>query len=131
MHHVPHFPVFKDSSTISTRTVKISTNALCLNDCLHTGPNMMPQQETMLLNSQKTQSSIHRRLIEKAFVQIELNNEDRYATRLLWLKMLTNLYHCDPENLVTYRFYPVMFGAAKSPYFLNATIQHHLAKQKH
>ena len=45
MHYMPHFPVFKESNTTAMRIVydasaKISSKALSLNDCLHTGPNI-------------------------------------------------------------------------------------------
>lgn len=66
--------------------------------------------------------------IEKAFLQIELNTQDRDATRFLWLKDVAKSPN-NPDNLVVYRFCRVLFGAAPSPYLLNATIQHHLIKQ--
>ena len=66
--------------------------------------------------------------IEKAFLQIELNTQDRDATRFLWLKDVDKSAN-NTDNLVVYRFCCVLFGAAPSPYLLNATIQHHLAKQ--
>ena len=52
LHYIPHFPVFKaDSSTTKMRIVydasaKKSPTALSLNDCLHTGSNLM--QEILL-----------------------------------------------------------------------------------
>ena len=66
--------------------------------------------------------------IEKAFLQIELNTQDRDATRFLWLKDVDKSAN-NPDNLVVYRFCRVLFEAAPSPYLLNATIQHHLIKQ--
>lgn len=123
MHYIPHFPVFKESSTTSMRIVydasaKTSKKALSLNDCLHTGPNMMQQLETMLLNFRKHNIAFTAD-IEKAFLQIELNIEDRDATRFLWLKDVNKSAY-DPDNIVTYRFCRVLFGAAPSPYLLSA-----------
>ena len=66
--------------------------------------------------------------IEKAFLQIELKIQGRDATRFLWLKDVDKPAN-NPDNLVVYRFCRVLFGAAPSPYLLNATIQHHLIKQ--
>ena len=57
--------------------------------------------------------------IEKAFLQIELNTQDNDVD-----KSANN-----PDNLIVCQFCQVLFGAAPSPYLLNATIQHHLIKQ--
>ena len=132
IHYIPHFPVFKESSTTTMRIVydasaKISSKTLSLNDCLHTGPNLIQRLQSMLLafRSHKIAFTAD---IEKAFLQIELNTQDRDATRFLWLKDVDKSAN-NPENVVVYRFCRVLFGAAPSPYLLNATIQHHLVKQ--
>ena len=55
LHYMPHFPVFKkDSATTKMRIVydasaRMSTKALSLNDCLHTGPNLMQDLTGILL----------------------------------------------------------------------------------
>ena len=54
IHYIPHFPVFKESSTTAMRIVhdasaKISSKALSLNDCLHTRPNLIQRLQNMLL----------------------------------------------------------------------------------
>ena len=62
--------------------------------------------------------------IEKAFLRIKMEEEDRDAHRLIWVK--------DPfaEKLepVTQRFTTVTFGAGPSMGHLGSVIQHHLAK---
>ena len=65
-------------------SAKISPKTLSLNDCLHTGPNLMQELQTILLNF-RTHKVAFTADIEKAFLQIELNIEDRDATRFLWL----------------------------------------------
>ena len=91
LHYIPHFPVFKtDSATTKMRTVhdasaRVSSDVLSLNDCLHTGPNLM-QDLTGILVKFRTHRIAFTADIEKAFLQIELNNQDRDATRFSWLK---------------------------------------------
>ena len=57
LHCIPHFPVFKtDSATTKMRTVyyssaRVSSAALSLKDCLHTGPNLM-QDRTGILSTE-------------------------------------------------------------------------------
>ena len=130
LHYIPHFPVFKtDSATTKMRIVydasaRVSSEALSLNDCLHTGPNLM-QDLTGILLKFRTHRVAFTADIEKAFLQIELNNQDRDATRFLWLKD-TNKSVNSADNLEAYRFCRVLFGAAPSPFLLNATIRYHL-----
>ena len=130
LHYIPHFPVFKtDSSTTKMRIVydasaRVSSEALSLNDCLHTGPNLM-QYLTGILLKFRTHRIAFTADIEKAFLQIELNNQDRDATRFLWLKDINKSVN-SVDNLEAYRFCRVLFGAAPSPFLLNATIRYHL-----
>ena len=105
-------------------SARVSSEALSLNDCLHTGPNLM-QDLTGILLKFRTHRVAFTADIEKAFLQIELNNQDRDATRFLWLKD-TNKSVNSADNLEAYRFCRVLFGAAPSPFLLNATIQYHL-----
>ena len=90
---MPHFPVFKsDSATTKMRIVydasaRMSPKSPSLDDCLHTGPNLM-QDLTGILLKFRTHKKAFSADIEKAFLQIELNSPDRDATRFLWLKDL-------------------------------------------
>ena len=132
IHYIPHFPAFKESSTTAMRIIydtsaKISSTALSLNDCLHTGPDLIQRLQNMLLTFRSHKIAFTAD-IEKAFLQIELNTQDRDATRFLWFKDVDKSAN-NPDNLVVYVFCRVLFGAAPSPYLLNATIQHHLIKQ--
>lgn len=60
--------------------------------------------------------------IEKAFVNIVVNERDRDCLRFLWVKGV------DSERLdpVVYRFCRVVFGVNCLPFLLNATLQYHL-----
>ena len=87
IHYIPHFPVFKESSTTAMRIVydasaKISSTALSLNDCLHTGHNHIQRLQSMLLTFRSHKIAFTAD-IEKAFLQMELNTQDReYLTGL-------------------------------------------------
>lgn len=62
--------------------------------------------------------------IEKAFLNVGLQNHKRDVTRFLWLRnpTETNL----DNNLQVYRFCQVPFGHISSPFLLGATITYHL-----
>jgi len=64
--------------------------------------------------------------VEKAFLQVGLNQPDRECTRFLWVKDPTK--PASGENVVTFRFCRVPFGVIASPFLLSATIQHHLTE---
>ena len=68
--------------------------------------------------------------LEKAFLQISLNPQDRDYVRFLWFK---NIEDIDFENfsnneLVEYRLCRVLFGVTSSPFLLSATLIHHISK---
>jgi len=81
-----------------------------------TGPNLMQYSTNRIAFTVD---------IEKAFLQIELNNQDRDATRFLWLKDINKSVN-SAGNLGAYRFCRVLFGAAPSLFLLNATIRYYL-----
>ena len=62
--------------------------------------------------------------IEKAFLQIGLQDNAKNATRFFWLKD-KNILETD-NNIQTYRFCRLPFGIIASPFLLTATIDHHL-----
>ncbi|EYC45476.1 hypothetical protein Y032_0426g1250 [Ancylostoma ceylanicum] len=62
--------------------------------------------------------------VEKAFLQVRLQERDRDATRCLWLRD-----HRSPpseQNIRVLRFTRVTFGLLSSPFLLAATIHYHL-----
>jgi len=67
--------------------------------------------------------------IAKVFLQVELTKVDRDATRFLWIKNLQEPIDVE-RNIECYRFRRVLFGASPSPVLLEATLRHHLHKQK-
>lgn len=122
VHYIPHHPVTKDSTTTPIRIVydcscKDRTGHVSLNDCIEPYSPMMNDITSILTRFRLNQFAD----IEKDFLQIELNQKDRDATRFLWLS--------DPSNasspLTTYRFRSVLFGATCSPFILSANLTKH------
>ena len=62
--------------------------------------------------------------IEKAFLQVGLNEVDRDVTRFLWVKDIKK----PPVdiNLQVYIFTRITFGVISSSYLLGSTVKHHL-----
>ena len=127
IHYIPHHPVKKESSTTPIRIVydcscRQNAESPSLNDCLSSSPPQLNKLTDILTRFRLGKYAITSD-IEKAFLQIELDEEDRYATRFFWLSN-----HSDPESrLETYRFKVLLFGATFSPFILNATLLKHLS----
>jgi hypothetical protein len=120
--YLPHRPVVKESST-STKVRPVfdasakGYNNVSLNDCLETGPSLIPNLVEVLLRFRRWKVAISAD-ITKAFLQISLRDEDKDVHRFLW--------DCN-GSIRKMRFNRVTFGINSSPFLLNATIKHHLS----
>ncbi|UYV81161.1 hypothetical protein LAZ67_20000199, partial [Cordylochernes scorpioides] len=124
VHYLPHRPVYKRNSQTSRIRPVFNASArkrgkLSLNDCLDKGPNLIEIIPRLLNKFRKYQVGVSSD-IEKAFLQIGINEEDRDYLRFLW--------HTEDGRLITYRHKRVVFGITTSPYLLKATLSLHLDK---
>jgi len=131
-YYLPHHPVLTPSKT--TTKIRIlydaSSKEQCgmnsLNECLYRGPVILPDMVGLLLRF-RTYPVVVLADIEKAFLQVAIQEVDRDMTRFYWLK--------DPgkvdveNNLCVFRFCRVPFGLICSPFLLAATIKFHLQKE--
>ncbi|UYV84569.1 hypothetical protein LAZ67_X002650 [Cordylochernes scorpioides] len=120
--YLPHRPVLKDSHTTPIRPV---FDASCkkkglpsLNQCLEKGDNLIELIPDLLLRFRLGKYGIIAD-IRKAFLQIQVREEDREFLRFLWWKK-------DQKTLKFYRHCRVVFGLTSSPFLLAATIKYHL-----
>ncbi len=125
-HYIPHHAVIKESSTTPLRVVydcscRKSSEHPSLNDCLTTGPPILNDLTAILLRFRRPKYGLTAD-IEKAFLNIVLDEEDRDATRFFWLSNPNDPY----STFDVYRFKRVLFGATSSPFILNATLDKHL-----
>ena len=121
--YMPHRPVVRETAVSSkVRPVFDASargyNGVSLNDCMEVGPNLLSNLTEILLRFRRWCIGISSD-VEKAFLQISVSEGDRDVHRFLW-----NLGG-ETKHL---RFRRVPFGNCASPFLLNATIQHHLAK---
>ena len=126
VHYIPHHYVRKESSTTPLRIVfdcscKPARGSPSLNECLkNVSPNL--NELTGILLRFRLHKYAVATDIEKAFLNIGLDIDDRDATRFYWLSNPV-----DPESeLITYRFKSVLFGATCSPFILHAVLSKHL-----
>ncbi|UYV60816.1 hypothetical protein LAZ67_1002421 [Cordylochernes scorpioides] len=121
--YLPHRPVLKDSHTTPIRPV---FDASCkkkglpsLNQCLEKGDNLIELIPDLLLRFRLGKYGIIADM-RKAFLQIQVREEDREFLRFLWWKK-------DQKTLKFYRHCRVVFGLTSSPFLLAATIKYHLS----
>ncbi|XP_063411556.1 uncharacterized protein LOC134694475 [Mytilus trossulus] len=125
IHYIPHHAVKKYSTTTPIRIVyncscKANSYSASLNDCLAEYPPMMNDLTTIWTRFRMEKYAVTAD-IEKAFLHIELDENDRDVTRFFWLQNPNN-----PNSpLITYRFKVVLFGATCSPFILSATLMKH------
>ena len=127
-HYIPHHPVKKQSSTTPIRIVfdcscRSSQSYPSLNDCLLTGPPFLNDMCSILIRFRVHKYGFSTD-IEKAFLHVNLDKNDRDFTRFLWLSN-----NNDPESkFQIYRFKVVLFGSVSSPFMLHAALHYHLTK---
>lgn len=94
-----------------------------LNEALLRGPVMLPDLRGILLRWRAKNYALVADL-EKAFLQVKINEEDRDVTRFLWLKSVNK----NPEgnNLVTYRFRRLLYRMFCRPFLLTVVLRKHL-----
>ena len=129
--YIPHQPVVREeAATTKVRVVydasaKATKGVKSLNDCLHTGPSLTPLLYTVMLRF-RMYKIVLLADIKQAFLQIEVDPEDRDALRFLWVKNPKDLN----SPILEYRFTREVFGAGPSPYILGGTVRHHMEQYK-
>ena len=130
VYYMPHHAIIKDDrKTTKLRIVFDASSheagALSLNDCQFAGPSLNPDIVEMLMQFRLNKVAIAGDL-EKAFLQIGLNELDRDATRFLWVE--DDWQQGQPLKIKVLRMSRVLFGMKASPYLLAAAIRHHARK---
>ena len=129
--YIPYQPVVREEAgTTKVRVVydasaKATKGIKSLNDCLHTGPSLTPMLYTVMLRF-RMYKIVLLADIKQAFLQIEVDLEDRDALRFLWVKNPKELN----SPVLEYRFTRAIFGAGPSPYILGGTVRHHMEQYK-
>ena len=114
VYYMPHKPVVRqDATTTKVRMVfdasaKPNASAESINDCMFTGPPLQPQLWYILVRTRLMQNLVLAD-IQKAFLQIEVEEEDRDSFRFLY-----NVNGVEKHL----RFARVPFGAEVSPFVL-------------
>ena len=132
-HYIPHHGVITpDRDTTKVRIVfdasaKTKKSNLSLNECLHRRPVILEDLCGLLIRFRTKKIGIVAD-IEKAFLQVAVQQKDRDVIRFLWLKDITKPLTTD--NIATCRFSRVPFGIISSQFLLGATIKDHLESTK-
>ena len=126
--YLPHKEVVReDKESTKLRIVfdasaKVDSTSPSLNEILYKGPCLNPLLYELLLTFRVHPIAITAD-IEKAYLQIVVNERHRDYLRFLWYK---DVFAEMPE-IVKYRFTRVIFGAAPSQFLLNGYVRKHVS----
>ncbi|EYC23457.1 hypothetical protein Y032_0015g2655 [Ancylostoma ceylanicum] len=128
IHFIPHQAVLTPQKTTTKLRIVFDASAHykgcpSLNDVLHRGPVILPSLHGVLLRVRTGRFAVASD-VEKAFLQVRLNEADRDATRCLWLR--NHKLPPTADNVRTLRFTRVTFGLKCSPFLLAGTTYFHL-----
>ena len=128
VHYLAHFPVIKEESQTTKVRIVIDPSVktreeVSLNDLFYKTPNLVENLLGILLRF-RTFRFVLSSDIEKAFLMIGVNPEDRDAVRFLWLKDPTKPVMKD--NIQRFRAARVPFGLSCSPWLLLSCLKEHV-----
>ena len=129
IHYMPHHPVIRrGKSTTKVRIVydgsaKSKESGLSLNDCLQTGPNLIPKLFDVLARFRSQLIAVTAD-IEKAFLMIGICESNRNMLCFLWFNDLK----CEDSEVIQLRFTHLVLDLQSSPAILGAVIAHHVHK---
>lgn len=137
-HYLPHQAVIRETSNTTKLRVVFDASAKLrgynsLNDEIYQGPKCIPDLCGLLLRFRMKKYVLIADL-EKAFLQVGLNELDRDTTRFLWLKPDSYKYflkhdgEIEMKDLEIRRFKRMPFGVNASPFLLGYVIKLHLSK---
>ncbi|XP_049864868.1 uncharacterized protein LOC126366028 [Pectinophora gossypiella] len=125
IHYLPHHGVKTPGKAVRIvydASAKLK-QGVSLNECLRAGPVLLEDLTGLLIRFRSHKTAITAD-VEKAFLQIGLQDDSKDVTRFLWLKDITKA--ATDDNIIHLRFCRVPFGVISSPFLLNATIKYHL-----
>ena len=100
---------------------------ISLNKSLYRGPVILGDLCSLLLKFGTHETAIIVD-IEKTFLQINFQEQDRNVTRFLWLKDINK--PVISSNIDIFRFIRILFGIISSQFMLAAAIFYHLRSKK-
>ena len=119
-----HHTVFKKSATTPLRIVFNASSrpdeGKSLNDYLVMGPSLTEKLHEILIQSRQGTYAVTAD-ISKAFHRIIVDEEDRKFLKFLWINL-------NSQELLTFQFKVVLFGATCTPYLLQETLHTHLSQ---
>ncbi|XP_049523124.1 uncharacterized protein LOC119452753 [Dermacentor silvarum] len=127
-YYMPHHAVIRESSSTTRLRVVFDASshahgAASLNELLEKGPKINNNMVKMLVNFRLHKIGITAD-VQKAFLQIGIQEPDRDALRFLWFDS-TPMSSEHVPKIVEYRMTRVPFGTTASPFLLTATLQYH------
>lgn len=129
IYYLPHHAVRKEKQGSTKWRIVFDASSHengspSLNDSLESGPNLLPEVLTVLLQFRFYQYALLGD-VSQAFLQLSLDSADRDLTRFFWYRVIADvngLYHTTDE-VTTYRFTRLPFGLTCSPFLLSATLR--------
>jgi len=131
IYYMPHKPVYREEKTTSKLRIVFDASSselgyTSLNDHLSPVDNTVADLLVVLLKFRSNRVALIAD-IEKAFLQISIDENDRDSHRFLWYETTPQENKKLPK-LCEFRMTRVTFGITCSPFLLSATIQHHIEK---
>ena len=119
--YLPHEEVVKENRSTTKLRIVFDASAkykdtMSLNDVLYKGPCLNADLYSLLLKF-RVHPIVLTADIEKAYLQININEEHRDYLRFLWYRNLKE------ESIIRYRFTRVIFGVTSSQFLLIGTFK--------